>query len=251
MQATGPGRKNLSQAMPQGVERFCQTRLRCSTAAAAAYTLVSAALLWGEPNKISLMMGGVSSLLGVALRILTAGYGYKVGELTVRGPYRFVRHPYYLGTMLLYLGICIASRSAYVVGAGMTLLGIAYRRQLVLDEHRWRERLGPAVVEFFAGVSAIVPQLLPAPAFGEKRRFSMALALLAGRHRELDAVLLVLLVYGVFYLSTLSLLATGIGGDLFRSAIVITTVGYAILRIAHYGAIPYVRTSLHSRSRFS
>lgn len=232
-------------------EQQCQTWLHSSPITVCVYVIVSAALIFADPNRISLVLGGLLSLFGELLRILTAGYGYKVGELALRGPYRFIRHPYFSGTTLFYLGVCVAARNPYVMVAGMVLLALAYQRSLIRDEERWRERLGPEVVDFFARVPAFLPRLWPVAASGEKRSFSLGLALMTGRHRELDAMLLIGLIYGVLYLSTLSLLSGGLGGDLFRLAIVITTVGYAILRFAHYGAIPYVRTKLHARSRLS
>jgi hypothetical protein len=236
---------------PSRLERLFAAHLRTSPPAAMLYCLASAAVAFGDADRTSLLIGGVTSLSGEALRIVTAGYGYKIGELAVRGPYRFVRHPYFLGTALVHLGVCLASRNPYVMALGMVLIVLAYRRRFRLDEERWRQRLGPAFVDYVARVQAFLPQLLPAPPHGEKHKFSIGLAVLTGRHRELDAVLMLALVYLGLYLPTLSVVRGSWAGDLFRPAVVITTLGYAILRLAHYGALPYVRTALHTRSRLS
>lgn len=50
------------------------------------------------------------------------------------GPYRFVRHPGYTGSLLTWTGFALASRSAPVVAVVGTLLGRAYRRRIVAEE---------------------------------------------------------------------------------------------------------------------
>lgn len=51
-----------------------------------------------------------------------------------RGPYRFIRHPGYLGSLLTWIGCAVASGSAPTVGAVAGLLGTAYRRRIATEE---------------------------------------------------------------------------------------------------------------------
>src|SRR5205823_5402883 len=96
-----------------------------------------------EPTPTSLVIGGAFCALGELARLAAAGYGYKFGELSLRGPYRFVRHPYFLGSALLFIGLCIAGRSAWVTAAAAVALALAYRRSYRQDEARLAARLGP------------------------------------------------------------------------------------------------------------
>lgn len=50
------------------------------------------------------------------------------------GPYRLVRHPGYAGSMLVWTGFALASRSTPVVAFVGTLLGTAYARRINAEE---------------------------------------------------------------------------------------------------------------------
>ena len=52
--------------------------------------------------------------LGEAVRVWAAGHLEKSREVTRSGPYRWTRHPLYVGSTIMALGIVIASRSAVV-----------------------------------------------------------------------------------------------------------------------------------------
>ncbi len=73
-----------------------------------------AALWLADPTFQSVLIGLLPILLGLALRVWAAGYLHKGGGLCVWGPYRFVRHPLYLGTTLGALGLCLMARSLWV-----------------------------------------------------------------------------------------------------------------------------------------
>lgn len=50
------------------------------------------------------------------------------------GPYRLVRHPGYLGSLLTWSGFALASRSVPVIAIVGGLLGGAYRRRILAEE---------------------------------------------------------------------------------------------------------------------
>ena len=71
----------------------------------------AAAFVLARPTSQSLMIGGGIAMLGEALRVWASGHIDKGREVTRSGPYRFVRHPLYLGSAIIGLGFMIAARS--------------------------------------------------------------------------------------------------------------------------------------------
>ena len=72
------------------------------------------ALVLARPVWWSWWAGLALALPGEALRLWAAGHIEKGREITRSGPYRFVRHPLYLGSTLLGVGFALAARSAFV-----------------------------------------------------------------------------------------------------------------------------------------
>ena len=69
-----------------------------------------ALLAWlGRPVSPWLEIGAVLVVLGVAVRLWASGYVKKNKELATCGPYAWVRHPLYVGNLLLTLGFCLAA----------------------------------------------------------------------------------------------------------------------------------------------
>ena len=83
--------------------------------ATALATIVLAHPTWGTWRA-----GFLVALAGEAVRIWAAGHLEKSREVTRSGPYRWTRHPLYVGSTIVSLGIVIASRSASV-GVFVTL----------------------------------------------------------------------------------------------------------------------------------
>ena len=78
------------------------------------FVFAVAVLYLSNPTRQSLAIGTVVGLIGEVIRIWAAGHLEKSREVTTSGPYRFTRHPLYLGSSLMGLGVAIASRSLIV-----------------------------------------------------------------------------------------------------------------------------------------
>jgi protein-S-isoprenylcysteine O-methyltransferase Ste14 len=72
------------------------------------------ALALARPTRESLMAGFVLAACGEAIRIWAAGHLEKSREVTRSGPYRWTRHPLYVGSSVLAVGVVIATRSTVV-----------------------------------------------------------------------------------------------------------------------------------------
>jgi protein-S-isoprenylcysteine O-methyltransferase Ste14 len=74
------------------------------------------------------------------------------------GPYAFVRHPGYAGSMLIWTGFASTSRSAPVVVAVAALLGTAYQRRIAAEEVLLRREL-PAYASYCERTKKLIPLL--------------------------------------------------------------------------------------------
>jgi protein-S-isoprenylcysteine O-methyltransferase Ste14 len=71
-------------------------------------------LFLAQPTWFTWRVGLTIAALGEAVRIWAAGHLEKSREITRTGPYRWTRHPLYVGSTIMALGIVIASRSVIV-----------------------------------------------------------------------------------------------------------------------------------------
>ena len=62
-----------------------------------------------RPTLQSLLIGGVVAVVGETVRVWASGHIEKGREVTRSGPYRFVRHPLYLGSAIIGVGFMIAA----------------------------------------------------------------------------------------------------------------------------------------------
>lgn len=86
-----------------------------------------ATLLLARPTPLTWWIGLVVATVGEAIRIWAAGHLEKGREITRSGPYRWSRHPLYVGSSIIAAGIVVASRSvpvgvvtAFYMGATIT-----------------------------------------------------------------------------------------------------------------------------------
>ncbi len=68
-----------------------------------------------RPTWKSLLYGAAIAIPGELLRLWAAGHIDKGREITRSGPYRFVRHPLYLGSTIMAIGFAVASGDLRVV----------------------------------------------------------------------------------------------------------------------------------------
>jgi protein-S-isoprenylcysteine O-methyltransferase Ste14 len=192
---------STSIPVPLGVlSRFLARRFHATRQGAFVFLAIGALLTTAQPTVQSLMIGALCVGLGEMLRIVTAGYGYTVGEISRRGPYRFVRHPYFLGTALVMIGLAAAGRNAWVVTLTLTGMALVLREDIRIDERRYQRVFGPSYDLYRAQVPALIPRLWGIEKEpGDQRNFSLEWAIFKGRHRELDAVLGLLAAFAALF----------------------------------------------------
>lgn len=106
---------------------------------------------FATPTVAAIVAGCLIAIPGQALRIWGAGHLRKAREVTVSGPYRYMRHPLYIGSSIMGVGFAVASGSivsALVVLAylAVTIPVTARREEASLDRN-----LGGAYEAYRAG----------------------------------------------------------------------------------------------------
>jgi protein-S-isoprenylcysteine O-methyltransferase Ste14 len=105
--------------------------------------LFGAIVLWfAEPTWATLIAGGVLAAIGESIRIWAAGHLEKSREVTRSGPYRWMRHPLYLGSSLIAAGIAVASDSRIVAALVAIYVFTTIPAAILSEEAHLREKFG-------------------------------------------------------------------------------------------------------------
>ena len=131
-------------------------------------------LYFARPTPHSLALGAVVGLVGEAIRIWAAGHLEKSREVTASGPYRFTRHPLYLGSSIMALGVLIASRSLIVAVVVIVYMAVTISSAIVTEERFLRRTFGTTYDEYKRAQAEPVA-----------RRFSLARARRNREHRAI------------------------------------------------------------------
>ena len=129
------------------VRQLAQYRVRLGFVAAAA------AFWLARPTASSLASGAAIAMAGEALRIWAAGHLEKGREVTASGPYRFSRHPLYLGSAFIGAGFAVASASLPAAALVVVYLLLTYGAAIRSEEAHLTEKFGAAYPDYKEGRS--------------------------------------------------------------------------------------------------
>ena len=134
---------------------------------------------FADPSLWSLAAGSSIIIAGAALRTWSSGYVKKNRELSMDGPYAYVRHPLYLGNFLLGLGFSIMANRWFLIIAFFVIFYALYASVIHEEEQTLHRTFGQAYKDY----SKIVPPFIPRMGGGGPRtgRFTWALV---RQHRE-------------------------------------------------------------------
>jgi protein-S-isoprenylcysteine O-methyltransferase Ste14 len=132
-------------------------------------------VLWlATPTPGLLATGTIAALAGEGIRVWAAGHLEKSREITRSGPYRWTRHPLYVGSALMGVGVAIAGNSAIAAVAIGLYLTVTMTAAIRTEEAFLRATFGAAYDEYCRGAGA-----------AQDRPFSLARV---WRNREYRAV---------------------------------------------------------------
>lgn len=140
----------------------------------AGFAFGAVALWLARPTPRSLQAGALIAIAGEAVRIWAAGHLEKGREVTSSGPYRLSRHPLYLGSTIMGVGLAVASASVVVAVLVLGYLTITLTAAIRTEESHLTKKFGGAYPAYREG------------RVENARRFSLERAI---RNREYRAVI--------------------------------------------------------------
>ena len=102
-------------------------------------------------RRAPLVIGTAVAAAGEAFRIWAAGHLEKGRDVTVSGPYRFTRHPLYLGSAFVGVGFAIASASVMVATLVVVYLAVTISSAIRSEERHLTEKFGSAYPSYREG----------------------------------------------------------------------------------------------------
>lgn len=136
-----------------------------------------------EPTRTSLLWGALVAAVGELIRIWAAGHVEKSREVTRSGPYRFTRHPLYLGSSVIGIGIATASANWVVAAIVFGYLATAITAAIRAEEAHLRDKFGG---EYAAYAARRAPAMV--------RSFSLRRALDNREHHTIAGLVVGLLI---------------------------------------------------------
>jgi protein-S-isoprenylcysteine O-methyltransferase Ste14 len=107
-------------------------------------------------------LGGVIVLAGIALRIWAQEHlRYRIGihkQLTVTGPYQFIRNPLYIGNMMMCVGATIASELLWLVPITISWCIGVYSVVIRYEEGHLLEKYGDAYRKYLLEAPRWLPK---------------------------------------------------------------------------------------------
>ena len=131
------------------------------------------AVLTAQPTWTSWTFGLAVACAGEAIRVWAAGHLEKGREVTTSGPYQFMRHPLYVGSSVMALGVVMAARSIPLAVMTTIYMVATIGAAMSAEEAHLRQKFGAAYDRYAR-----------AEGMNVRRRFSLERAI---RNREYRA----------------------------------------------------------------
>lgn len=135
------------------------------------YPLAVWLFVTAHTTESSLLAGAILAALGELVRCWANGYvGHvkvnwteswrgdpKIGSLITGGPYAYVRHPLYFGTMLIGLGFCVIAGNLFFAAVACAAFFAIYSKKMANEEATLAHECG----DEYAAYQRAVPRLWP------------------------------------------------------------------------------------------
>ena len=115
--------------------------------------------LLGTPVLMPIYIGGGIAVVGTLIRLWASGHVMKNKVLATDGPYAFVRHPLYVGNILLLLGFSIASSLWWSYLLMIALLFFYYPPTIAYEDNKLKNFFGEPWEEWSKTTKALIPTL--------------------------------------------------------------------------------------------
>ena len=130
------------------------------------FYLTLIALLWGAATTASIAAGCPTLVLGVLLHVWAKGCLRQNRVVAMGGPYRFVRHPFYLANALIDASIAVMS-NWWLLQIALPIWWLAVYIPVIRGEERFLLESFPNYADYRCKVPCLIPWRRPWPARGE------------------------------------------------------------------------------------
>jgi len=113
--------------------------------------------LLGEPQELPFYIGAGIAAVGTLIRLWASGHVMKNKELATNGPYAFVRHPLYVGNILLLIGFSIASSLWWSYALMVALLLFYYPPTIAYEDNKLHNFFGESWEAWSKTTHALIP----------------------------------------------------------------------------------------------
>jgi len=149
-------------------------------------------VIFAKPRFSGILIGMILIFWGEGIRIWAAGHLQKNENLTVTGPYAYVKNPLYMGSIFITAGFCILADNIYLLSAAFFMFCfhyIPYKKRVEGD--RLRKIFGSRFEEY----DREVPDYLPRGAPYSKEKVSWQFKFFIENSEE---GILLLVILGIF-----------------------------------------------------
>jgi protein-S-isoprenylcysteine O-methyltransferase Ste14 len=119
--------------------------------------LAGAVALWlARPTSMSILIGGAIAVPGEVLRVWAAGHLTRWREVTRSGPYRFMRHPLYVGSSIMAIGFAVAAVHPAVAALVAVYMVVTLTAAVQFEARELREQFGADYAAYQQGRATAV-----------------------------------------------------------------------------------------------
>jgi len=111
-----------------------------------------------RPTPATMVGGAALGAIGLAVRGAAAGHLSKNATLTTSGPYAVVRHPLYLGSLMVAAGLLVAADSWLAALLVLAYFAVFYPLAVRSEENKLARRYGSAFEEYADRVARFRPR---------------------------------------------------------------------------------------------
>ena len=113
--------------------------------------------LLGETTQMLFIVGTVIAAVGAAIRLWASGHVKKNKVLATDGPYAYVRHPLYVGNILLLVGFSVASGLWWSYLLMALLLWFYYPPAISYEDNKLHTLFGEQWENWSRDIHALIP----------------------------------------------------------------------------------------------
>lgn len=116
-------------------------------------------LILGRASYLSFFIGLPFIIIGIFIRIVAAGTIKKNVSLTITGPYRICRHPLYLGSFFLSLGLVIIAKNIFISFFFLIFFACTYIPAMLKEERFLIGKFEEDYLNYKKNVPCFIPSM--------------------------------------------------------------------------------------------